>query len=109
MVKPLLLLIEDDETVCLSLKVFFEGRGYGLLLLMRGGKGFGGVFFEHHGGNIFCDDIYSAGCFLPVDIKDCRLFPLENQVRENAEEQDDAEEKYPKNFVLRLFMLPTPK
>lgn len=39
MVKPLLLLIEDDETVCLSLKVFFEGRGYGVVTAHEGREG----------------------------------------------------------------------
>ena len=39
MVEPLLLIIEDDETVCLSLKVFFEGRGYGAVTAHEGREG----------------------------------------------------------------------
>ena len=38
MVKPLLLIIEDDETSCLSLKVFFKGRGWGAAFV-RPGRG----------------------------------------------------------------------
>ncbi len=37
--EPLLLIIEDDETVCLSLKVFFEGRGYEAVTAHEGMEG----------------------------------------------------------------------
>jgi two-component system response regulator AtoC len=39
MVKPLLLIIDDDETICLGLKVFFEGRGYGVVTSQAGQEG----------------------------------------------------------------------
>ena len=39
MAKPLLLIIEDDETICLSLKVFFEGRGYAVAAVSEGQEG----------------------------------------------------------------------
>src|SRR5512135_233579 len=39
MAKPLLLIIEDDETICLGLKVFFEGRGYGVVTSPAGQEG----------------------------------------------------------------------
>ncbi len=37
--EPLLLIIEDDETVCISLKVFFEGRGYEAVTAHEGMEG----------------------------------------------------------------------
>ena len=33
--KPLLLIIEDDETITLSLRFFFESKGYGAAGPMR--------------------------------------------------------------------------
>lgn len=39
MAKPLLLIIEDDEIICLGLKVFFEGRGYGVVTSPAGQEG----------------------------------------------------------------------
>ncbi len=39
MPKPLLLIIDDDETICLSLKIFFEGRGYGVATSPAGQEG----------------------------------------------------------------------
>ncbi len=39
MAKPLLLLIEDDETITLSLKVFFEGKGYNIINSSTGKEG----------------------------------------------------------------------
>ncbi len=41
MAEPLLLIIDDDEAVCLSLKVFFEGRGYGAVTAHEGREGLG--------------------------------------------------------------------
>ena len=38
---PLLLLIEDDETVCLGLRTFFEKTGYEVIIAHDGAKGLG--------------------------------------------------------------------
>jgi two-component system response regulator AtoC len=38
-VTPLLLVIEDDENICLSLRVFFESRGYGVITTASGREG----------------------------------------------------------------------
>jgi len=37
--KPLLLIVEDDESITLSLKVFFEGRGYDVINASTGENG----------------------------------------------------------------------
>ncbi len=37
--KPLLLVIEDDENISLSLRVFFEGKGYGVITTEFGREG----------------------------------------------------------------------
>jgi DNA-binding NtrC family response regulator len=38
-VKPLLLVIEDDETILLSLRTFFESKGYGVMTAATGREG----------------------------------------------------------------------
>src|SRR5512143_71335 len=39
MVKPLILIIEDDESISLGLKVFFENKGYGVFTTAVGHEG----------------------------------------------------------------------
>lgn len=39
MIKPLLLIIEDDETIALSLRVFFENKGYEIVHALTGEEG----------------------------------------------------------------------
>ncbi len=43
---PLLLIIEDDETISLSLKVFFETKGYAVLIASTGKDGIGTALKE---------------------------------------------------------------
>lgn len=61
-----------------------------------------GVFFEDHGGDIFCDDVHGNGCFLPVDIKDGRLLRIRYVRRPKTKTK--PERNIQKNFVLRLFI-----
>ncbi|HYQ48271.1 MAG TPA: sigma-54 dependent transcriptional regulator [Thermodesulfovibrionales bacterium] len=46
MSSPLLLIIEDDETILLSLRVFFEGRDYTVLTMATGKEGLEAAFRE---------------------------------------------------------------
>jgi len=39
MSQPLLLIIEDDDSISLALKVFFEGRGYSVMSASSGEEG----------------------------------------------------------------------